>query len=56
VTFDLLLQAHVTFDLLLQAHVTFDLLLQAHVTLTSARRGDVQIYLISPGGTRQTEI
>lgn len=25
---------------------------QAHVTLTSMRRGDVQIYLISPGGTR----
>jgi len=25
---------------------------QAHITLTSARRGDVQLYLTSPGGTK----
>ena len=27
---------------------------QAHVTLTSARRGDIQIFLTSPGGTKST--
>ena len=25
---------------------------QAHITLTAARRGDVQLYLTSPGGTK----
>ena len=29
-------------------------LLQAKVTLTSGRRGDLQIYLVSPSGTRST--
>ena len=27
---------------------------QAHITLTSARRGDIQIFLTSPGGTKST--
>ena len=27
---------------------------QAHITLTSARRGDIQLFLTSPGGTKST--